>query len=184
MDMSRRRILSLWFPRLAAERVLRLSRTGMAGLSGPLAVVADRNGAQVIVSLSQAAEAAGVAVGQPLRDATAMCPRLATVPADPVAEAAFLTRLRRWVGKFSPWVAEEPPATVREGGLFRAELRRLTDQLTVLLTTGGDLPQIDPTQGYCAECSYAVRCQRWAERFGAGGGIVLPAIADIAEVPI
>ncbi|WP_434622139.1 Y-family DNA polymerase [Tabrizicola sp. M-4] len=108
--MSRRRILSLWFPRLAAERVLRLSRTGMAGLSGPLAVVADRNGAQVIVSLSQAAEAAGVAVGQPLRDATAMCPRLATVPADPAAEAAFLTRLRRWVGKFSPWVAEEPPA--------------------------------------------------------------------------
>jgi protein ImuB len=110
VESSRRRILSLWFPRLAAERVLRLSRAGMAGLSGPLAVVADRNGAQVIVSVSAAAEAAGVVVGQPLRDATAMCPDLATVTADPAAEAAFLTRLRRWVGKFSPWVAEEPPA--------------------------------------------------------------------------
>jgi len=39
-----------------------------------------------------------------------MCPDLVTVPADPLAEAAFLMRLRRWVGKFSPWVAEEPPA--------------------------------------------------------------------------
>jgi protein ImuB len=110
VESSRRRILSLWFPRLAAERVLRLSRAGMAGLSGPLAVVADRNGAQVIVSVSAAAEVAGVMVGQPLRDATAMCPDLATVTADPAAEAAFLTRLRRWVGKFSPWVAEEAPA--------------------------------------------------------------------------
>lgn len=110
MDSGRKRILSLWFPRLGAERVLRLARSGTAGLAGPLAVVGDRNGAQVILSLSAAAEAAGVSLGQPLRDATAMCPDLATVPADPLAEAAFLTRLRRWVGKFSPWVAEEPPS--------------------------------------------------------------------------
>jgi protein ImuB len=110
VEPSRRRILSLWFPRLAAERVLRHARGGAAGLAGPLAVVADRAGAQVIVSLSAAAEAAGLAVGQPLRDATAMCPTLVTAPADPVAEGAFLTGLRRWAGKFSPWVAEEPPA--------------------------------------------------------------------------
>ncbi len=105
--MAGRRILSLWFPRLAADRIVR--RRGDV-VPGPLAVVGDRNGAQVLVSLSVEAEAAGLSMGQPLRDATAICPALLTVPADPLAEARFLLTLRRWAGRFSPWVAEEPPA--------------------------------------------------------------------------
>lgn len=105
--MAGKRILSLWFPRLAAERVRR--RRGDA-LPVPLAVVGDRAGAQVLVSLSPEAEAAGLALGQPLRDATAICPGLLTVPADPPGEAQFLQSLRRWAGRLSPWVAEEPPA--------------------------------------------------------------------------
>ena len=104
--MSHRRILSLWFPRLAAERVLRQRR---ATLPMPFAVVGDQNGAQVLVSLCALAEGAGLRQGQPLRDATAMCPTLLTRAADPLAEADFLTHLRRWAGKFSPWVAEEAP---------------------------------------------------------------------------
>ena len=105
--MAGKRILSIWFPRLAAERVRR--RRGDA-LPAPLAVVGDRNGAQVLVSLSPEAEAQGLALGQPLRDATAICPGVLTVPADPLGEAQFLQGLRRWAGRFSPWVAEEPPA--------------------------------------------------------------------------
>lgn len=107
--MPNRRILSLWFPRLAAERHLRLRRDA---LPIAFAVVGDQNGAQVLTSLNAEAEAAGLRLGQPLRDATAMCPALVTRPADPLAEAAFLTVLRRWAGKFSPWVAEEPPAAL------------------------------------------------------------------------
>ena len=107
--MPNRRILSLWFPRLAAERILRQRREV---LPLPFAVVADRNGAQVLVSLNAEAEAAGLRLGQPLRDATAMCPGLLTRPADLLAEAAFLGVLRRWAGKFSPWVAEEAPAAL------------------------------------------------------------------------
>ncbi len=104
--MAHRRILSLWFPRLGAERYLRR----LAGaLPQPFAVVEDVQGAQVIGALNPEAEAAGVRRGQPLRDATAMCPGLVTRAADPLAEAQFLTVLRRWAGKFSPWVAEEPP---------------------------------------------------------------------------
>ena len=99
--------MSLWFPRLAADRVARW-RADVVPV--PLAVVDDRNGAQVLVSLSPEAEAAGLSLGQPLRDATAICPALLTVPADPLAEARFLLILRRWAGRFSPWVAEEPPA--------------------------------------------------------------------------
>jgi protein ImuB len=107
--LAHRRILSLWFPRLAAERALRARR---GGLPLAFAVIADQGGAQVIASLNAEGERAGLTLGQPLRDATAMCPTLATAPANPLAEAAFLTMLRRWAGKFSPWVAEEPPASL------------------------------------------------------------------------
>jgi protein ImuB len=104
--MPNRRILSLWFPRLAAERHLRIE-PALAG--APFAVVADQQNMQVLMSLSTAASAAGLQAGQPLRDAQAMCPDLITRRINPRMEAAFLTVLRRWAGKFSPWVGEEPP---------------------------------------------------------------------------
>jgi protein ImuB len=107
--MTLRRILSLWFPRLAAERVLRQRRDV---LPLPFAVTGDRDGAEVLVSLNPLAEVAGLRLDQPLRDATAMCPDLLTRAESPAQDAAFLTALRRWAGKFSPWVAEEPPAAL------------------------------------------------------------------------
>lgn len=108
--MPRRRILSLWFPRLAAERCLRQQRRGL--LPAPFAVVGEERNAQVLASLSVEASAAGLTRGQPLRDARAMCPELETRLANPGLDAAFLTVLRRWAGKFSPWVAEEPPESL------------------------------------------------------------------------
>jgi protein ImuB len=104
--MAVRRILSLWFPRLPVERLLRQRRDA---LIQPFAVVGMRANAQLLISLSPEAEAAGLRQGQPLRDATAMCPGLVTAPENPVEDAAFLRALRRWAGKFSPWVAEEVP---------------------------------------------------------------------------
>lgn len=99
-----RRILSLWFPRLAAERVRRVER----GLSdGPLAVVHESGNMRVLAALSAAAEAQGLKRGQALQEALALCPDLITRPAAPDREAAFLQALRRWAGKFSPWVSEE-----------------------------------------------------------------------------
>ncbi|MGV6848916.1 MAG: Y-family DNA polymerase [Marinibacterium sp.] len=106
--MPPRRILSLWFPRLGAERLIR-----QAGLAhGPVAVVRDVNNMQVIDTLSAEAQAEGLRPGQPLRDALAMCPALVTRPMNPVAEAAFLAVLQRWAGKFSPWVGVHPPASL------------------------------------------------------------------------
>ena len=104
--MAIRRVLSLWFPRMAAQRVLRQRRDA---LPGPFAVVGLRDQAQVLVSLNPAAEAAGLRQGQPFRDAMALCAHLVTVPEHAPADQAFLAALRRWAGKFSPWVAEEPP---------------------------------------------------------------------------
>ena len=107
--MPHRRILSLWFPRLAADQALRGER-GL--LQGPLAVMEEVANTQILRSLNAEAEAEGLRPGQPLRDARAMCPTLITRPANLLAEAQFLTALRRWAGKFSPWVAEEPPASL------------------------------------------------------------------------
>lgn len=104
--MAIRRVLSLWFPRMAVERALRARRDV---LPQPFAVVGMRQQAQVLVSLNAEAEAAGLRLGQPLRDATAMCGHLATVAEHAPGDQVFLGALRRWAGKFSPWVAEEPP---------------------------------------------------------------------------
>jgi protein ImuB len=107
--MTQRRILSLWFPRLGAERLLR-QNPGLG--DGVLAVVRDHANMQVLSSLSAGAGAEGLRPGQPLRDALAMCPTLLTRLANPQAELGFLANLRRWAGKYSPWVADHPPASL------------------------------------------------------------------------
>ena len=99
---TQRRILSLWFPRLAAERVM---RQGVG--PGPLAVVEERGNMRLILAANACAEAKGIHRGQALQEALALLPDLITRISDPQSEAAFLTALRRWAGKFSPWVAEE-----------------------------------------------------------------------------
>lgn len=101
--MPHRRILSLWFPRLAAERLIR-AEGALADV--PLAVVRESGNISSLASLSRAASRAGLRPGQPLRDAQAVCPDLVTRLANPHAERAFLGILRRWAGKFSPWVSE------------------------------------------------------------------------------
>lgn len=102
--MSHRRILSLWFPRLGAERVLRDAR---GGLTGPLAIVEEVSNRQVISALNQVAEDAGLHRGQGLRDAHAICAQLIVRSRNLSAETGFLAALRRWSGQFSPWVAED-----------------------------------------------------------------------------
>ena len=104
--MRGRRILSLWFPRLGAERLLHRMRGMPPAL---FAVVGEEANNKLLTSLSPAAEESGLYLGQPLPDALAMCPDLVTRLRNPHEEAAFLTALRRWAGKFSPWVGEEAP---------------------------------------------------------------------------
>ena len=99
-----RRILSIWFPRLGAERLQRLDPL-LA--DQPLAVVEEVGNLQAISSLNAQAAGFGLHVGQPARDAHAMCPGLMARARVPVAEGRFLAALQRWAGKFSPWVATE-----------------------------------------------------------------------------
>lgn len=104
--MPNRRIVSIWFPRFGAERLL---RTHGQTIDQPFAVVQDLGQMQVLSSLSSSASQEGLQIGQPLRDAQAMCPTLMTRLRNKQAEELFLRVLARWAGKFSPWVAVEKP---------------------------------------------------------------------------
>ncbi|MFD0858796.1 Y-family DNA polymerase [Roseovarius aquimarinus] len=104
--MPTRRILSVWFPRLGADRLLRR----LGDLHGaPFAVLEETGQMQIVSALCPLASAAGLRVGQPARDAHAMCAGLVTRVRNPHAEAAFLNALTRWAGRYSPWVAAQPP---------------------------------------------------------------------------
>ena len=107
--MTQRRFLSLWFPRLGAERCLRLEND-LADL--PFAILQESGQAQRLSSLSHSASLAGLYPGQSLRDAQAICPKLITRMRNIPAEHQFLLALCRWGGKFSPWIT-----TVADDGL-------------------------------------------------------------------
>jgi protein ImuB len=102
--MPERRILSLWFPRLGMDCLIR--RQPMLA-DQPLIVVQEQKNMQVVSSLSAAAQTQGIYVGQPVRDAYAMCPGLLSHARSAVGEQKFLEALQRWASKFSPWVAPE-----------------------------------------------------------------------------
>ena len=164
--MSHRRILSLWFPRLGAERVM---RAGRGSLAGPLSIVEELSNTQVISALNEAAEAEGLFVGQPLRDAHAICATLLTRKRNIPAETAFLMALGRWAGKFSPWVAPQVPDEIN---LDMTGCSHLFDGEAALLT------QIDAD---CADMGITVRMgladtlgAAWALARYAGQGAGLP----------
>ncbi len=98
----RRRIVSMWFPRLSSDRVLRLRPA-----EGPFALTLRLNNAEQIHCLNPQAEAAGLHRGMPLSEARAFCPVLQSAPADPARDARMLGILRRWVTRYCPWVGME-----------------------------------------------------------------------------
>ena len=173
--MKNRRILSLWFPRLAAERCLR-TRRGLPP-QGPFAVVGDVQNAQVLTSLTAESQEAGLTRGQPLRDAHAMCPELETKLANPRLDAAFLTVLRRWAGKFSPWVSEEKPESL------------VIDITGCAHLFGGENGLIDVVEADCAMLGLSVHCgvadtvgAAWAlARFAGGQGGSVRSGDDISQ---
>lgn len=58
----------------------------------------------VLAALNEGARAAGLRVGQPLADARAYCPHLASEPIDRAADADGLLALARWAEQYTPIV--------------------------------------------------------------------------------
>jgi protein ImuB len=102
-----RRLLALWLPRLATDRLFRRRATAgrAADADRPLALTAEDHGRLRLAAVNRAAEAAGLRPGMALADARALDPALDTAPADPAADAAALDALADWCGRYTPWAA-------------------------------------------------------------------------------
>src|SRR5437879_2782938 len=107
---NRRRILSLWLPRLPIDRIKRkLSQDGVALGDAPSVVVAKQNNALLIYALDDLAVRSGLSIGLPLANARAICPELTVFDADEVADRKTLDDIADWCDRFTPLVALDPP---------------------------------------------------------------------------
>ncbi len=113
-SVKRRRILSLWLPRLPTDRIKRqLSRNGAPAndlvSNLPCIVVAKQNNALQISALDDAAARLGLEVGLPLANARAVCPDIQVFDADQPADTQALNAIADWCDRFTPLVALDSP---------------------------------------------------------------------------
>lgn len=101
-DGMQRRVASLWFPKLASDRILR-----QYPVSGPFVLTIKENNANRIYCLNTEAMSCGLHRGMSYADARAFCPDLQSIPADPVKDHHFLHILCRWATRYCPWVGLE-----------------------------------------------------------------------------
>ena len=108
---NRRRILSLWLPRLPIDRIKRQSTYANAAQDDetPSVVVIKENNALQIYSLDDGAARFGLDIGQPLANARAICPHLKVFDADEAADAKTLGDIADWCDRFTPLVALDSP---------------------------------------------------------------------------
>ena len=95
-----RRVISLWLPRFATDR---LCHADPAWRDRPLALVLETRARLQLTAVNRAAERAGLRPGMALANARALLPRLATAPAEPAQDARALAALAEWCGRYSPW---------------------------------------------------------------------------------
>ena len=104
-----RRVVSLWLPMLAIERIARASPAGTP--PDRLLVTSIADGQRLVIAAACArARNLGIVPGQPLAKAQAMVAGLDIRPADPIGDEALVARIadhaaRRW----TPLAAADPP---------------------------------------------------------------------------
>ncbi|MBR3369390.1 MAG: DNA polymerase Y family protein [Rhodobacteraceae bacterium] len=98
-DGIQKRVICMWFPRLATDRVLRAHP-----VDGPFALTIRQDNSDRLYCLNIPAEQAGLQCGMSLADARAFCPDMVCRPARPDLDARFLATLRRWAMRWCPWV--------------------------------------------------------------------------------
>ena len=111
VSANRRRILSLWLPRLPIDRIKRKLAGEAAGTANdaPSVVVIKDSNALLIHSLDEAAARWGLTHALPLANARAICPDLVVHEADITADAKTLEDIADWCDRFTPLVALDAP---------------------------------------------------------------------------
>src|SRR5215468_10882516 len=119
-----RRIVSVWLPRFATERIRRRQAAGPGARPGagageaPLVTARVEAGRCLVVAVDAAGLAGGLYPGQPLADARALVPMLTVLPADPVGDAQALAKLATWCDRYTPLVAIETTDNGSGAGLW------------------------------------------------------------------
>lgn len=98
-DGLHRRVVSMWFPRLASDRVLRARP-----VDAPFALTIHQKNTNRLYCLNSTAEKQGLHRGMPYADARAYCPDLVSASVDLVAAQHFQQTLCRWAMRYCPWV--------------------------------------------------------------------------------
>jgi protein ImuB len=99
-----RRIVSLWLPSWATDRLHR--RPGFPA-DKPAVTIEEVSGRLLVVAADGVAAAEGIFPGLSLADARALRPDLAVFPAARAEDAAALARLADWGNRYTPLVAIE-----------------------------------------------------------------------------
>ena len=107
-----RSLVSLWFPDFPVERFIRARiKTGRKpptkGL--PFALVESGKQGLRLIAVNATARSFGLMRGMRLADARAQLPELLTEPHEPEEDMNSLLGLCRWMERYSPWVAPDPP---------------------------------------------------------------------------
>lgn len=101
-DGIQRRVVSIWLPRFASDRALRVRP-----IDGPFALTLRQSNANRIYCLNVEAERQRLHRGMAYSDARAFCPDLQSRRADLIGDERFLHVLRRWATRYCPWVGLE-----------------------------------------------------------------------------
>lgn len=100
----KRRMLCLYFPSLAIDR---LQREVPTRRSRPFAVIREMKGHPYIAAVNPSANRAGIRPGVRLADARTLLPQLDVVQDDPEANARVKRRLMEWCDRYSPLAADD-----------------------------------------------------------------------------
>ena len=154
-----RRVLCVWFPRLATESLPRSERGG----GRPVATVV--HGGAMVAAVSEAAEAAGVRPGMGWGDASARCPSLLASPPDLEREARVMKTAARVAERYGPWVVPGPD-----------EL--LVDVAGTAHLFGGERAMLEDCRRVFAERGWSIRAAV-AGAVGAAWGLARFAATDL-----
>ncbi|MDE1148008.1 MAG: DNA polymerase Y family protein [Azospirillaceae bacterium] len=147
-----RRILSLWLPTFATDRVRRCLVPPLAADAPLLTRMSDR-GRLTVAAVDKAARARRLSPGMGLADARALEPDVRVVDADPEGDAAALERLADWARRYTPWTAVDPSDPPGLGG-GPGLLLDITGCSHLL---GGEHPLLLDLEGRLARAGFAAR---------------------------
>ena len=88
-----RRVISLWLPRLATDRI---TRAAPILHNKPFALVTERHGQAILFATNAIAEQEGLNPGMKLADARAIFPKLSVEPTQIQKDKAMLEKIRIW----------------------------------------------------------------------------------------